>query len=93
MSVVVARAGVVVVKRGYTWAEPNYPITQPGTLFRVASLSKIFTCAAIDRLVSMGRLTSSTAAFPFLGIIGKLLPTQTPDPDIDKITVQQLATR
>ena len=78
MSVAVARAGIVVVNRGYTWAEPNYPITQPGTLFRVASVSKIFTCAAIDRLVSTGRLTLSTAAFPFLGITSKLLPTQTP---------------
>jgi CubicO group peptidase (beta-lactamase class C family) len=93
MSVAVARAGVMVAKRGYTWAEPGYPITQPGTLFRVASVSKIFTCAAIDQLVNTGRLSSITAAFPFLGITSKLLPSQTPDPDIDKITVQQLAMR
>ncbi len=93
MSVAVARGGVVVAKRGYTWAEPGYPITQPSTLFRVASVSKIFTCAAIDRLVNTGRLASSTPAFGFLGITSKLLPSQTPDPDIGNITVQQLATR
>lgn len=93
MSVAVARGGVMVAKRGYTWAEPGYPITQPGTLFRVASVSKIFTCAAVDRLMNTGRLASNAAAFRFLGVTSKLLPTQTPDPDIDNITVQQLAMR
>ena len=46
MSVAFAREGTLTGNRGYTWAEPNYPITQPDTLFRVASVSKIFTCAA-----------------------------------------------
>jgi len=93
MSVAIARAGSVVGKRGYTWAETAYPITQPDTLFRVASVSKIFTCAAIDRLVATGPLTFTTPAFGFLGITGRLLPTQTPDSDIDKVTVGQLAAR
>lgn len=93
MSIAVARGGLMVAKRGYTWAEPGYPITQPGTLFRVASVSKIFTCAAIDQLMNSGRLASNTAAFPFLGITSKLLPSQTPDPDINNIAVQQLAMR
>ncbi|PYR78777.1 MAG: hypothetical protein DMF86_05075 [Acidobacteria bacterium] len=93
MSVAVARAGVVVANRGYTWAEPDYPTTQPDTLFRVASVTKIFTCAAVDRLVKTGALSLNAAAFGFLGIISKLLPSQTPDPDIDKITVFQLARR
>jgi hypothetical protein len=68
-------------------------MTQPDTLFRVASVSKIFTCAAIDRLVSSGALMFVTQAFGFLGITSKLLPSQTPDPDVGKITVQELAIR
>ena len=93
MSVAVAREGTLSGNRGYTWAHPSYPITQPHTLFRVASVSKIFTCAAIDRLVKTGALNFSTPAFPFLGIASSLLPTQTPDPEIDLITVLQLAKR
>ena len=91
MSVAVAREGTLIANRGYTWAEPNYPITQPDTLFRVASVSKIFTCAAIDRLVTSGALSFDTQAFPFLGITR--VPLQVTDRDIGNITVKQLATR
>jgi CubicO group peptidase (beta-lactamase class C family) len=93
MSVAFAREGTLTGNRGYTWAEPNYPITQPGTLFRVASLSKIFTCAAIDRLVATGTLNFTTQAFGYLGIASTLLTTQTADPDIGKITIRDLAKR
>jgi CubicO group peptidase (beta-lactamase class C family) len=93
MSVAIARNGTLGGNRGYTWAEPNYPITQPDTLFRVASVSKIFTCAAIDRLVATGALAFTTQAFGFLGITSKLLSEQTPDRDIGTITVHDLATR
>jgi CubicO group peptidase (beta-lactamase class C family) len=91
MSVAVAREGTLIANRGYTWAEPNYPITQPDTLFRVASVSKIFTCAAIDRLVTSGALSFETRAFPFLGVTR--VPLQVTDRDIDNITVKQLAMR
>jgi CubicO group peptidase (beta-lactamase class C family) len=93
MSVAVAREGTLSGNRGYTWAQPNYPITQPHTLFRVASVSKIFTCAAIDRLVTTGALNFTTRAFGSLGITSSLLPTQTPDAEIDQITVLELVNR
>jgi len=93
MSVAIARNGELVANRGYTWAEPGYPITQPNTLFRVASVSKIFTCAAIYRLAQTTPLTFGTPAFGFLGVTSRLLPSQTPDPDIGKITVYDLAVR
>jgi CubicO group peptidase (beta-lactamase class C family) len=93
MSVAIARNDVLVANRGYTWAEPGYPITQPNTLFRVASVSKIFTCAGIYRLAQTTSLTFGTPAFGFLGITSALLPSQTPDPDIGKITVYDLAVR
>ena len=68
LSVAIARDGPLIGKRGYTWALPDYPITQPDTLFRVASVSKLFTCAAIDQLATTGALNFATPAFPFLGI-------------------------
>ncbi|HEY0422578.1 MAG TPA: serine hydrolase, partial [Rhodopila sp.] len=88
-TVAVARAGRVVANRGYTWAEPSYKITQPTTLFRIASLSKMFTAAATARLVAQGRLAWNTKAFGFLGIT-----TPPPaNPAIDGVTVEQLVLR
>ena len=91
LSVAIATGGAVIGTRGYTWAMPDYPITQPDTLFRVASVSKIFTCAAIDQLVTTGALRFETHAFPYLGITK--LPLIPADRDINSITVKQLATR
>lgn len=90
-SVAVARNGMVVANRGYTWAEGGYPVTQPTTRFRIASVSKIFTAAASDRLVASGSLSWTAPAFGLLGITTKLLPAQSPDPLIGTITVRQLA--
>lgn len=92
-SVAIARNGNIVVSRGYTWAEENYPITQPSTLFRIASLSKIFTAAAINHLIAAGRLDWNTPAFGFLGITSPLLTSQTPDPLVSSITIRQLVLR
>jgi CubicO group peptidase (beta-lactamase class C family) len=62
--VAVLRGDEVLVRRGYTWAEPGYPITQPASRFRIASLAKLITAAAIDRLVRNGLLAWNTAAYP-----------------------------
>ena len=93
MSIAIAREGVLTGNRGYTWAEPEYPITQPDTRFRIASVAKVFTCAAISRLAKTRRLAFETRAFAFLGITGKLLPSQTPNPHIGEVTILQLATQ
>jgi CubicO group peptidase (beta-lactamase class C family) len=91
LSIAVARGGEVTARRGYTWAMPDYPITQPDTLFRVASVSKLFTCAAINQLVTTGALSFDTHAFPYLGVVA--LPLIPADRDINSITVKHLATR
>ncbi|MGX7829841.1 serine hydrolase [Actinokineospora sp. 24-640] len=75
---------------GYTWAEPGYPITQPTSLMRLASVSKAFTSAAIYTLVTSGALRTSARVFPLLGITSVALPSQVKDPRIDDITVLQL---
>jgi CubicO group peptidase (beta-lactamase class C family) len=90
------RAGVLAVRKngalklsaGYTWAEPGYAITRPDSLLRIASVSKAFACAAIQRLVAAGRLSLNWRVFPLLGINTVALPGQTRDPRIDSITVR-----
>lgn len=89
-TVAIVRQGALLVSRGYTWAEQTYAITQPDSLFRIASLSKLFTTAAIARLVQSGQLTWDTSAYPFLGITSAILPEQTPDLAMPTITVRQL---
>ncbi|MBF9130159.1 serine hydrolase [Plantactinospora sp. S1510] len=92
-SVAIGRAGTIVGSRGYTWAEPGCPVTAPGTTFRIASLSKIFTAAVVSRLVEAGRLAWNTAAFPFVGITSPLPSGTVVDPAVNAITVEQLVLR
>jgi CubicO group peptidase (beta-lactamase class C family) len=89
-SLCVVKGATVLVNRGYTWNEDISVLTQPNHRFRVASLSKIFTIAAIERLIAMNRLQWTTQAFPFLGITAKLLADQTVDARINNITVAHL---
>jgi CubicO group peptidase (beta-lactamase class C family) len=92
------RAGVLAVRRngalklsaGYTWAEPGYQTTQPDSLLRLASVSKAFTCAAIQALVTDYGFNLNTAVFPYLGITSVALPEQVKDARIDSVTVRQL---
>lgn len=84
------RAGKVAILRGYTWAEPGYPQTLPDTPFRLASLSKLFTCAAVDWLVSAGKLHLGDSAFGYLGVPAPLPPGAKPDPKIGAITIGHL---
>jgi CubicO group peptidase (beta-lactamase class C family) len=48
--------GRLVVARGYTWAKADSPPTEPTSLFRIASLSKPITSAAVLRLVEDKKL-------------------------------------
>ena len=91
LSVAIAYDGAVLGNLGYTWARPDYPITQPDTLFPVASVSKLFTCAAIDRLVSTGAVSFDAHAFPYLDIVAPTLMHV--DPDMNNITILHLAMR
>jgi len=84
----IAKNGVVHLSRGYTWAEPGYAITQPNTVFRLASVSKAFTSAAIYTLIQAGKVSQGDKVFPMLGITPfNPLPGQPPDPRYNNITV------
>lgn len=59
--------GTVVASRGYTWAESDRAVVQPSDKFLLGSVSKAFTYAAIDHLVSTGALNLTTRVYPLLG--------------------------
>jgi len=85
----IVKGGTVRYSRGYTWAHPGYPDVQPNSVFRLASCSKAYVCAAIQQLIADG-LQPNQPVFPLLGITSAALPTQTVDPRVDTITVNQL---
>lgn len=53
-SLAMVKDGRLVLARGYTWAEPGYPLTLPNSLFRVASCSKPLTSMAVHKLLREG---------------------------------------
>jgi CubicO group peptidase (beta-lactamase class C family) len=59
--------GTILASRGYTWAESDRAVVEPSDKFLLASVSKMFTYAATDRLVSSGLLTFDTPVYPLLG--------------------------
>ena len=82
----VRKNGTVRLSSAYTWAEITYNITQPNTLFRVASISKAFASAAIFQLNASG-FNLDTKVFAYLGINTVALPSQHKDKRIDDVTV------
>ncbi len=91
----IGRDGHLVHSRGFTWAESGYPVCQPGALFRVASVSKLFAAAAIETLRRAQPFPQNLRylnkhIFPLLGISGVLLPGQTADSRINTITLRHL---
>ncbi len=91
----IAKNNVFKAQRAYTWADPTYPVTQPTDVMRVASLSKMFTCACIRQLIAdtqgtRNPLTEATRVFPRLGITAAALNSQTVDNRVNNITVRHL---
>jgi N-acyl-D-amino-acid deacylase len=83
----VVKDGRLVYSRGYGWADIDKRVpAQPTSLFRIASISKMFTAAAIMTLVRDGRLKLDSPAFPLLHIE----PPANVDPRLLRITVRQL---
>ena len=68
-SFAIARDGLVLYARGFGYADvKRREAVQPDSLFRIASVSKTFTSAAIMLLVQRGRLKLLDQAFPLLNI-------------------------
>ncbi len=65
-SLAIAKGPKLVYARGFTWAEPGYPITQPTDMFRIGSCSKLLTSILIHQLIQENKLTYGDTA------VGKL---------------------
>jgi len=84
------RAGTVLFSHAYGAASLPMRV-HTSSIFRVASVSKAFTAAALSTLLHKGGFTMETPLFPYLGIRSALLPSQRPDSRIDRVTIGQAA--
>jgi N-acyl-D-amino-acid deacylase len=90
-SMAIARGGRVIYARGFGWAEvETREAVQPDSLFRIASVSKTFTSAAIMLLVQRGRLKLSDTAFPVLNIDVPLDKKSQVDTRLNTVTIHHL---
>lgn len=65
----VSYQGRLVYARGFGYADlSTLESVQPDSIFRLASISKLITVAAYERLVSTGRLNPNTGAVGLLGL-------------------------
>ncbi len=79
----------LVLRQGYGWRSTNFTsVIHPDNLFRLASVSKMLTASAIQKLVNAGKITTSMPVYSYLGIApwGGVLG----DSRITNITVQNL---
>ena len=90
-SLAVARNGRVVYAHafGYADLEARRP-AEPSSLFRIASVSKTFTSAAIMLLVQQGRIRLTDQVFPLLGLEMPFHERAPLDPRLNSITIHQV---
>ena len=89
-AVAVLRGGKLIYARGFGYAdvETKTP-AQPDALFRIASVSKPITSAAIMKLVEEGKLALDDRVAPFIAHLTPA-PGATVDPRWEQITVRHL---
>ena len=87
-SLAVTYKGRLVFARAYTWSNPDRPPTEPISLFRIASLSKPITSAAVMKLVEDKKLSLDDKV---LDILPYGSPEgQSSDPNLHKVTIRHL---
>ena len=93
LSIAIARKGRIVYQRafGVTAHGSDEPLTM-SHLFRIASVSKPITSAAIFTLIEKGRLHLQDTVFGASGILGKRYGSQPYGAGIEQITVDHLLT-
>jgi CubicO group peptidase (beta-lactamase class C family) len=88
-AVAVTRDGMLVYARGFGMADHAGPVL-PRALFRIASISKPITAAAILKLIEEGKLKLDDRAFALLKPQPFLRKGRKRDPRLKDITVRQL---
>jgi len=85
----ISREGEILLSRGYGWAnEARTEVTPAHLRMRIASLSKVFTAAAVKRLIRDGRLRSDTKVLALLG--HDIAKIHGADPRLANITIEHL---
>src|SRR5215204_3877394 len=89
-AVAVLREGKLIYARGFGYADvENGSVVQPDALFRIASVSKPITSAAIMTLVAEGKLALDDRVAPFIAHLTPA-PEATVDPRWEQITIRHL---
>lgn len=89
-AVAVVKDGRLVLGKGYGWADQQGAVpAQPDSLFRIASLTKSITSAAIFKLVEQGKLNLNAPALAMLPEL-HAPPGATVDPRLQNITILNL---
>ncbi|HEX6367520.1 MAG TPA: serine hydrolase domain-containing protein [Longimicrobium sp.] len=89
-AVAVLRDGKLIYARGFGYADvENKTPVQPDALFRIASMSKPLTAAAIMKLVEEGKLELDDRVAPFIAHLTPA-PGATVDPRWEQITIRHL---
>ncbi len=90
-SVAVTKEGRLVYAKGFGYAdkESNKMVT-PGSLFRIASVSKLITAVAIMKLVENEKLKLNQKVFGPAGILNDSIYLHYKDERVEEITVNQL---
>ena len=87
----IARHGKIVYARGFGFSNiANHTPVDPDALFRIASVSKPFTSAAILQLVERGQLKLTDHPFEMLAFKPHLENNARVDPRLYTITIHQL---
>lgn len=90
-SVAVSRHGRLVYARGFGYADvESKTAVEPDALFRIASISKPITAAAVQQLIEQGKLGLDERAFERFDGDPALRAHGTGDPRIAQVTVRQL---
>jgi CubicO group peptidase (beta-lactamase class C family) len=86
-TVAVVKDGALYFAKGYGWADPNRraPVSADRTLFRIGSISKLFTWTAVMQLVEQGKLDLDTD-------VNRYLDFKIPDTYSQPITLRHIMT-
>ncbi|KAB8189921.1 serine hydrolase [Lysobacter maris] len=91
MSIAVSKDGRLVYAAGFGQAETETGMpVGPKHRFRVASVSKLMTSAAVRHLANDTSLQLGSRVFGANSVLGAQYPTPTENPDIEDITVDHL---
>jgi CubicO group peptidase (beta-lactamase class C family) len=88
-SLAIVHGKKLVYARGFSWGEADWPVCQPTTRFRIASVSKTVTALAIHQLIGEGKLKLSDT---LQGILQLKTPSggAPADPRFANVTVKHL---